>query len=72
MGGIYEVRRSDRLRCHETHTKFYADWFRHTETQRLSLKPTFIFSIQGKQTTLREENRLKVFGNGVLRLFGPK
>jgi hypothetical protein len=24
------------------------------------------------QTTLREENRLRVFGNRVLRIFGPK
>jgi hypothetical protein len=30
MGGIYEVRRSDGLRCHDTHTKFHKDWFRHS------------------------------------------
>jgi hypothetical protein len=25
MGGIYEVRRSDGLRCHDIHTKFHTD-----------------------------------------------
>jgi hypothetical protein len=30
MGGIYEVRRWDRLRCHDIHTEFLTDWFRHS------------------------------------------
>jgi hypothetical protein len=29
MEGMYEVSRSDGLRCHDTHTKFYKDWLRH-------------------------------------------
>jgi hypothetical protein len=31
MGGIYEVRRLDGLRCHDIHTKFDKDWFRHSK-----------------------------------------
>jgi hypothetical protein len=30
MGGIYEVRRWDGLRCHDIHNKFHKDWFTHT------------------------------------------
>jgi hypothetical protein len=33
-GGMYEVCRSDRLRCHDIHTKFYIDWFRHSKVDR--------------------------------------
>jgi hypothetical protein len=29
VGGIYEVHRWDGLRCHDIHTKFHKDWFRH-------------------------------------------
>jgi hypothetical protein len=29
MGGIYELSYSDGLRCHDIHTKFYKDWFKH-------------------------------------------
>jgi hypothetical protein len=33
MGGIYEVRRWDGLRCHDIYiyTKFHKDWLRHSE-----------------------------------------
>jgi hypothetical protein len=31
MGGIYEVRRWDGLRCHDIHTKFHIDSFRHSK-----------------------------------------
>jgi hypothetical protein len=31
MGGIYQVRRSDALRCYEVHTKFHKNWFRHSK-----------------------------------------
>jgi hypothetical protein len=31
MRGIYEVRRWDWLRYHDTHAKFHNDWFRHSE-----------------------------------------
>jgi hypothetical protein len=31
MGGIYEVGRLDGLRWHDIHTKFYKDWFNHSE-----------------------------------------
>jgi hypothetical protein len=31
MGAIYEVRRFDRLRCHDIHTKFHKDWFCHSK-----------------------------------------
>jgi hypothetical protein len=47
------VRRWDGLRCHDIHTKFHKDWFRHlkanreeftdTQTAWRSHKPTFIF-----------------------------
>jgi hypothetical protein len=30
MGGIYEVRRYDGLRCHDVHNKFHQDWFRNS------------------------------------------
>jgi hypothetical protein len=48
MGGTYEVRRWDELRCHDIHTKFYKDWFRHSKwiggidrnTNIWSYKPT--------------------------------
>jgi hypothetical protein len=31
MGGIYEVCRSDGLRCHDIHTKFHKEWFRNSK-----------------------------------------
>jgi hypothetical protein len=31
MGGIYEVLRWDALRCHDIHTEFYKDRFRHSK-----------------------------------------
>jgi hypothetical protein len=30
MGGIYDARRSDGLKCHDTHTKFHKIWFSHS------------------------------------------
>jgi hypothetical protein len=33
MGGIYEIRHSEELRCHDTHTKFHKDWFRHSKVR---------------------------------------
>jgi hypothetical protein len=36
MGGIYEVRRSDGLRCHE----FHEDYFRHSGVSRRGFKHT--------------------------------
>jgi hypothetical protein len=52
MVGIYEVRRSDGLGCHDIQTKFRKDWLRHsltgdytdTLTAWWSHKPTLIFS----------------------------
>jgi hypothetical protein len=55
MGGIYKVRRSDGLRCHDVHTKFHEDWFRYSEVDwgrvidrehgdRISLLLFFFFS----------------------------
>jgi hypothetical protein len=32
MGGIYEVRRWDWIRC--IYTEFHEDWFRHSEADR--------------------------------------
>jgi hypothetical protein len=32
--GIYEVRRSDGLRCHDINTKFHKDWFSHLKVNR--------------------------------------
>jgi hypothetical protein len=34
MGGIYKVRPSDGLKCHDIHTKFHKDWFRHSKFNR--------------------------------------
>jgi hypothetical protein len=34
MGGICEVRRRDRIRCHDIHTKFQKDWFRHSKVYK--------------------------------------
>jgi hypothetical protein len=31
MGGIYEVRRWDGFKCHDTHTKSHKDWSRHSK-----------------------------------------
>jgi hypothetical protein len=31
MGGIYKVRRSDGLKCHDIHTKIHEDWYRHSK-----------------------------------------
>jgi hypothetical protein len=31
MGGIYEVRRLDGLRCHDIHAKFHKNWFSHSK-----------------------------------------
>jgi hypothetical protein len=31
MGGFYEVHHWDGLRCHDIHTKFHKDWFRHSK-----------------------------------------
>jgi hypothetical protein len=53
MGGVYEVRHWDGLKCYNIHTKFYKYWFSHlkvnkkdTETAWWSHKPSFIFSKQ--------------------------
>jgi hypothetical protein len=35
MGGIYEVHRSDGRSCHDVHTNFRKDWFRHSEVRRV-------------------------------------
>jgi hypothetical protein len=31
MGGIFEVRCWDGLRCHDIHTESHKDWFRHSQ-----------------------------------------
>jgi hypothetical protein len=31
MEEIYGVGRSDSLRCHDIHTKFHKDWYRHSK-----------------------------------------
>jgi hypothetical protein len=33
MGGIYEVRRRDGLRCLDIRTKFHKEWFEHSEVK---------------------------------------
>jgi hypothetical protein len=40
MGGTYEVRHWDGLRCHGIHTKFYRDWFLHSIVYRKELTDT--------------------------------
>jgi hypothetical protein len=34
MGGVYEMQRWDGLRCHDIHTEFHKDWFRHSDVNR--------------------------------------
>jgi hypothetical protein len=34
MGGINEVRRWDRIICHDIHTKFHDDWLSHSKVDR--------------------------------------
>jgi hypothetical protein len=34
MGGIYGERCQDWLRCHDIHTEFHKDWFRHSEVDK--------------------------------------
>jgi hypothetical protein len=57
MGRIYEIQGANWLRCHDIHTKFHSDWFRHSKVNRgdaqthtggRSHKPTL-----GKQTKKR-------------------
>jgi hypothetical protein len=57
IGGIYEVRRWDGLRCHDLYTKFHKDSFSHskvdkgdyidTQTEWWSHKPTLFFQNNG-------------------------
>jgi hypothetical protein len=37
MGGIYELRRWDRLRCQDIYTKFHKDWFRHSNCNKMRI-----------------------------------
>jgi hypothetical protein len=54
IGGFYYLHLWDELRCHDIHTKFHNDWFRHskinkggyTQRARWYHKPTFIFQIR--------------------------
>jgi hypothetical protein len=34
LGGIYEVRRSDWLRCHDIQAEFHNDMFRHLKVNK--------------------------------------
>jgi hypothetical protein len=34
IGGIYEVHHSDGLGCHDIHTEFHKDWFRHSKIDK--------------------------------------
>jgi predicted phosphatase len=40
MGGIYEVRRWDGLKCHDIHTEFRKDKFRHSKVDRRGFTDT--------------------------------
>jgi hypothetical protein len=61
MGGIYEVRRLDGLGCHDTHTKFHKDWFRHSEANKWDLEThgqhsdpiSLLLSLKNKGSRLR-------------------
>jgi hypothetical protein len=33
MGGVYEIHRSDVLRCHGVHTKFHKYWFKNSQVK---------------------------------------
>jgi hypothetical protein len=55
MGGVYAVRCWDGCRCHDIHTKFHTDWFRHSkfirgdsQTTYRSHTPTYICQSKGK------------------------
>jgi hypothetical protein len=34
VGGIYEVRHCDGLRCHDIHTKFHKEWLKNSKVDR--------------------------------------
>jgi hypothetical protein len=40
MGGLYEGRRRDGLRCHDIHAEFHEDWFRHSKVDKRIHKHT--------------------------------
>jgi hypothetical protein len=40
MGGIYEARRWDWLRCRNVDTKFHKDWFRHSKVDMADAQKT--------------------------------
>jgi hypothetical protein len=40
MGGIYEIRRWDGLRCHDINTKFHKDWFTHSKVDMGDIFPS--------------------------------
>jgi hypothetical protein len=62
MGSIYEVRRRDGLRYHDTHTKFHNDWFRHSEIYR------GIYIQTQTQTQSHEGDLISLFQNKESRL----
>jgi hypothetical protein len=61
MGGIYEVRRRDGLKCHNIHTKFHTDWFRHSKvdgggggfTDSMVLAVAYFLFFQNKESRLK-------------------
>jgi hypothetical protein len=56
MGVINKVRRWEDLGCHETHTKFHIDWFKHsqvdtgefTDTERVDFISLLLIFQEGK------------------------
>jgi hypothetical protein len=67
MGGIYDVRRWDELRCRDIHTKFHKDLFRHSKVDR---GDTQIQRQHGDRISLlllfrNKESRLKSYNEAV-------
>jgi hypothetical protein len=67
IGGIYEVRRRDELRCHDIHAKFRKDWFTHSKvhtggyigTPHVDLTSLLLFIFfQNKESKLKISKKL--------------
>jgi hypothetical protein len=58
MTGIYELRRSDGLRCHDVSTIFHKDWFSHSEVDGVTQHGDYISLLLFFENN---ETRLKMF-----------
>jgi hypothetical protein len=63
MGGIYEVRLSEGLRCHAKHTQFHKYCFRHSKVDSGDSQTAWIsrMPVLGKQADKKKNPNLKPF-----------